>query len=845
LQNVPRHINKISSLNATKMTDNRKNLSSLSPLASRLNELRGRLHWMIDVDYNLLNTLRNTTVLNDYQIEQIQSKPTMSARVDQLLDFVTSLSRQQQKQFLVALIETQQTHVKKFIDARGRRPSADEQNWPLHDTDDHHRIRVKASELIELIDSVNGLLDEMVASGCITVHHKQMIEARNTSFGKNETLLTIIRRRSVSDFNKFVTSLLKTKQYHVASILKSNADDNNKPLNDKMKKKLLANQAALVKLLDVRHGLLADLVAEDCITRRHKELVENASSQAQSNSLLLDIIMRGSQSDFSKFVRCLINSGQEHVCRILVEDGVVARLVARCSRGNQSNARISLYSRTIRDMSRIINEGSIEQDEACIVEQFRSLLMKHCAERRRELLFKVISFDAGVQLIAIDQVSSIGLYYWCTSLEGLQHLSKLYTSGRLQTLLNKVFSYLLHDSKSLFIDDLSWNRLEFLKCSQYMFECSGMSVFSEVYSLAQRTKNSESSTDDSLFSIGLLPCELTEIVVIRAAALLFTVLIAVNSLADVYVMATLCAVSRLWWRMLTSRKYLKRIIKQNFRRLCQPFKCRSQQLSELCVERNVCGLAEFSEKLYLVCIQSDTITVLNSSPPFDMLDNIIVQEMRDPTDIVVCSDKSRLYVADYKQCAIWRVNLSSYKQVDKFISTQSQPLSLSTKSRRLLITPSEGDALFIYGDNGVLLKHIKLPHYMRATHAVETTQNTHIVSHRRRLYSANQSEHESVSEIDINGRVVRTFNSQHNDIGAIQFNSPQYLVLADNNHVIVADTRNERIVVLNGYFQVKRVFVSSSHGQQPWRLFLSQQTGLLYVAMYRSSYIHVHSILEI
>jgi hypothetical protein len=193
--------------------------------------------------------------------------------------------------------------------------------------------------------------------------------------------------------------------------------------------------------------------------------------------------------------------------------------------------------------------------------------------------------------------------------------------------------------------------------------------------------------------------------------------------------ATLCAVSSEWWRMLINRKYIKRILKHNFRRLCHPFKCRSQELSKLCVESNVSGISEFSNKLYVACNQSNSIIVFNGSPPFDILGNIQIQEMKDPNDIVVCSDTSQLYIADYEQRAIWRVNLLSYKQVDKFISTQWQPWSLSTKSRRLLITPYDGDALFIYGDDGVLLKHIQLPHYMRATHAVETTHNTYIVSH--------------------------------------------------------------------------------------------------------------------
>jgi hypothetical protein len=119
------------------------------------------------------------------------------------------LSHQQQKQFLVALFKTQQAHVNNFIVSNGRRPSADEQNWPLYGTDDYNRIDLKWTELIELIDSVNGLLDEMVAAGCINVHHKQKSKRKIRPSDKNEVLLEIIKRRSVLDFNRFITCLRK------------------------------------------------------------------------------------------------------------------------------------------------------------------------------------------------------------------------------------------------------------------------------------------------------------------------------------------------------------------------------------------------------------------------------------------------------------------------------------------------------------------------------------------------------------------------------------------------------------------------------------------------------------
>jgi hypothetical protein len=159
------------------MTDVQTNVSAENHLSFNLTPLRSTLRWIIDVDYNLLSVMLNLTLLNEDQVELIRSKPTTVAAVDQLLDFVTCLPYQQQKKFLVALFKTGQTHVNNYIISNGCRPSADEQNWPLYATEDWSRINLKWAELIKLIDPINGLLDEMVAVGCINDDHKQTIKA--------------------------------------------------------------------------------------------------------------------------------------------------------------------------------------------------------------------------------------------------------------------------------------------------------------------------------------------------------------------------------------------------------------------------------------------------------------------------------------------------------------------------------------------------------------------------------------------------------------------------------------------------------------------------------------------
>jgi len=234
-------------------------------------------------------------------------------------------------------------------------------------------------------------------------------------------------------------------------------------------------------------------------------------------------------------------------------------------------------------------------------------------------------------------------------------------------------------------------------------------------------------------------------------------------------------------------------------------------------------MAELNNKLYVACGGSNTIQVFTSRPPFSRLEDIKVEGLKDPRDIVVCSETSQLYIADWQQCAIWRVNLLSNKQVDKFITTQWQPFSLSIKSRRLLITPLDGDALFIYGDDGVQLNRIPLPDYMDAHHAVESSRNTYIVSHYKRFITDTQSEHkDGVTEFDVDGRIVRQFNNQLN--ASLQFNLPRYLVLDASNHVIVADTRNERIVLFKPDLQLKRVLIPKLQGQPIRMCFLTNKS---------------------
>jgi hypothetical protein len=198
-------------------------------------------------------------------------------------------------------------------------PSSSEDNWPLVASQEVKALDSNFQALVDLIDPDNGLLDELLCADCIDVRQMERIEAADTEFIRNRRLLDVLRRRSVRDFNEFVECLLKTKQVSAASLLSPNVAESAKPLSDAHRQKLIRNYPALVELIHTEDGLLTELLAADCITWRQKEFIESGPSQSAINKRLLDVVRRGTESDFNNFVRCLTNVGQKHICRLLTE----------------------------------------------------------------------------------------------------------------------------------------------------------------------------------------------------------------------------------------------------------------------------------------------------------------------------------------------------------------------------------------------------------------------------------------------------------------------------------------------------------------------------------------------
>ena len=148
----------------------------------------------------------------------------------------------------------------------------------------------------------------------------------------------------------------------------------------------------------------------------------------------------------------------------------------------------------------------------------------------------------------------------------------------------------------------------------------------------------------------------------------------------------------------------------------------------MCVVGGVTGVTQLHDVVYIVCRGSSTILRL-SATTHQRLTDIVVNDLRDPVDIIACERTSRLYVSDNWKC-VWRVS-SDGEDIKRWLSKSPsetfKPSTLSVTSTRLLVTTLKHQ-LIQFDSDGDELRRVQLPDDTVPYHAVESPTGTFIVS---------------------------------------------------------------------------------------------------------------------
>jgi len=232
--------------------------------------------------------------------------------------------------------------------------------------------------------------------------------------------------------------------------------------------------------------------------------------------------------------------------------------------------------------------------------------------------------------------------------------------------------------------------------------------------------------------------------------------------------------------------------------------------------------------VYIVCRQSSTILRFNATT-HQRLTDIVVNDLRDPTDIIACERTSQLFVADWKEC-IWRVSsdgagIKRWLPKSQTPSDAVDPYKLSVTSTRLLVTTDDTRELMQFDSDGDELRCVQLPDDVRLEHAVESPTGTFIVSRFSR-----QLEHGQVVEVNTGGEVLRQFSGSR----LLPLRWVPHVAVDSHGNTFVADRDNRGILLLDAHLSLRRVIINELqlNYKSPLRLCYREQSGQLLVGFY-------------
>jgi len=254
----------------------------------------------------------------------------------------------------------------------------------------------------------------------------------------------------------------------------------------------------------------------------------------------------------------------------------------------------------------------------------------------------------------------------------------------------------------------------------------------------------------------------------------------------------------------------------------------ADNVSVLCVVGDVQGVTQLHDVVYIVCLQSSTISRFNATT-HQRLTDIVVKDLSQPTDIVACERTSQLYVADWAKC-VWRVS-SDGEDIKRWLPKSPDdtfnPWTLSVTSTRLLVTIQYTHQLREFDSDGDELRRVQLPHDMPPYHAVESPTGTFIVSrYNKQLYEEQRVDQGDVVEVNTGGEVLRQFSGPR--LSSLGFTP--HVAVDSHGHIFVVDYHNHRnrILLLDAHLSLRRIIIDE-HRHKYWRLCYREQSGQLLV----------------
>jgi len=194
-----------------------------------------------------------------------------------------------------------------------------------------------------------------------------------------------------------------------------------------------------------------------------------------------------------------------------------------------------------------------------------------------------------------------------------------------------------------------------------------------------------------------------------------------------------------------------------------------------------------------------------------------------PSGLAACSNNNCLYASDWNN-SVHRVELSGSNAVKKW-SVARGPEGLSVnREHNLIVTCINANKLQEYTTQGSLVREICLQAGVTEPwHAIQLSTGDYVVSHWK-LPGV-------ISVVGVDGHVVRSSYRQLQTSHVGQMESPSSLAVTKNDDILVLDTGNGRILLINSSLaSVQQLALSVDGGiRKPQGLCLDESRGRLYI----------------
>ena len=241
----------------------------------------------------------------------------------------------------------------------------------------------------------------------------------------------------------------------------------------------------------------------------------------------------------------------------------------------------------------------------------------------------------------------------------------------------------------------------------------------------------------------------------------------------------------------------------------------------------------------LAILDKELFVVNDKSPEVDVYDLITLsfssrwnlKTLIAPLDMTSCDRNKCLYVCDYKDgrqsAEILKVDGNG--KLLKNWSTKNAGGRLSvTYESTVILTAYYANKLDEYSPDGLFIREINLSAregFLNPLHAIKLVTAHFVVCH-----GCHDDELHRVCKVDADGKLLRSFAGKcGSTIG--QTNIPCYLSVDGNGSIIVADSANRRVLLLDSDMKFKKELLSEEHGLgYPVRILLDESNDRLFVA---------------